>query len=78
MALPVITAAAVRKGRSCEAAGERSAGSRSGRSSGRGVAFTSTLASQGLIRLIEQDRALWPYAGYRVGLAGVILWKTRR
>ena len=37
---------------------------------GVGVAFASTLASQGLIRVVERDRALWPYAAYRVGLAG--------
>ena len=36
------------------------------------------LASQGLIRLIERDRSLLPYAAYRTGLAGLILWKTRK
>ena len=45
---------------------------------GVGAAFASTLASQGLIRLIERDRSLLPYAAYRTALAGLILWKTRR
>jgi undecaprenyl-diphosphatase len=40
--------------------------------------FASTLASQGLIRLVERDRALWPYAAYRAGLAAVVLLKSRR
>ena len=43
-----------------------------------GVAFASTLASQGLIKVVERDRALWPYAAYRVGLAGLILKRARR
>ena len=45
---------------------------------GVGASFASTLASQRLIRLVERDRALWPYAAYRAGLAGVVLWKLRR
>lgn len=76
VALPVITAAAARKamklrGRRVEP--ELAAAS----TVGVGVAFASTLASQGLIRVVERDRALWPYAAYRVGLAGLILWKGR-
>ena len=77
VALPVITAAAARKAMKLrrrdvdsELAGAATVGV--------GVAFASTLASQGLIRVVERDRALWPYAAYRVGLAGIILWKTRR
>jgi undecaprenyl-diphosphatase len=45
---------------------------------GIGASFVSTLASQRLIRLVERDKALWPYAAYRVGLAGVVLAKLRR
>lgn len=47
---------------------------------GVGVAasFASTLASQRLIRLVERDRALWPYAAYRAVLAGVVLGRLRR
>jgi undecaprenyl-diphosphatase len=42
---------------------------------GAGAAFASTLASQRLIRLVERDRALWPYAAYRAGLAAAVLVK---
>ncbi len=45
---------------------------------GIGASFASTLASQRLIGLVERDRALWPYAAYRAGLAGAVLWKLRR
>ena len=40
---------------------------------GVATAFASTLASQGLIRMIKRDRALWPYAAYRLALAALIL-----
>jgi undecaprenyl-diphosphatase len=45
---------------------------------GIGASFVSTLASQRLIGLVERDRALWPYAAYRAGLAAVVLGKLRR
>jgi undecaprenyl-diphosphatase len=45
---------------------------------GVAASFTSTLASQRLIRLVERDRALWPYAAYRAGLAAAVLAKLRR
>jgi undecaprenyl-diphosphatase len=50
------------------------------RSMALGVAasFASTLASQKLIRLVERDRALWPYAAYRATLAAAILAKLER
>ena len=44
---------------------------------GIGASFVSTLASQRLIGLVERDRALWPYAAYRAGLAAVVLAKLR-
>lgn len=79
VALPVITAAAVRKASKLRRSGRRvSAEQKRAVAAGVGVAFASTLASQGLIRVIERDRALWPYAAYRVGLAGLILWRARR
>ncbi|HKF82325.1 MAG TPA: undecaprenyl-diphosphate phosphatase, partial [Solirubrobacterales bacterium] len=40
---------------------------------GIGASFVSTLASQRLIALVERDRALWPYAAYRMGLAALVL-----
>jgi undecaprenyl-diphosphatase len=45
---------------------------------GVAASFASTLASQRLIRLVERDRALWPYAAYRIGLAAVVLAKLGR
>jgi undecaprenyl-diphosphatase len=45
---------------------------------GIGASFVSTLASQRLIGLVERDRALWPYAAYRAGVAGAVLWKLHR
>ncbi len=45
---------------------------------GIAASFASTLASQRLIGLVERDRALWPYAAYRAGLAAVVLAKLRR
>jgi undecaprenyl-diphosphatase len=50
------------------------------RSIGIGIAasFASTLASQRLIQLVERDRALWPYAAYRLGLAALVLRKLGR
>jgi undecaprenyl-diphosphatase len=45
---------------------------------GTAASFASTLASQRLIRLVERDRALWPYAAYRAALAAAVLAKLRR
>jgi undecaprenyl-diphosphatase len=45
---------------------------------GVAASFASTLASQKLIAIVERDRALWPYAAYRVGLAAAVWLKLRR
>jgi undecaprenyl-diphosphatase len=77
VALPIIVGATILKG-------ARLAGRRMDpplrRAMGVGVAasFASTLASQGLIRQVERDRALWPYAAYRVALAAIVLAHLRR
>ena len=42
------------------------------------ASFASTLASQRLLRLVERDRALWPYGAYRIALAAVVLAKLGR
>ena len=42
---------------------------------GAGASFASTLGSTWLIRQVERDRSLLPYAVYRLGLAAVILWR---
>lgn len=79
VALPVIAGAALLKG---ERLRRRGVDASLGRSlaAGVGASFASTLASQGLIRLVERDRALWPYAAYRIGLAAAICRRlaTRR
>lgn len=45
---------------------------------GAGAAFLSTLGSARLIRMLERDRPLWPYALYRVALACVIAGRLAR
>jgi undecaprenyl-diphosphatase len=77
IALPIIVGATILKG---ERLRRRGASPSLRRSMAIGVAasFASTLASQRLIRLVERDRALWPYAAYRAALATVVLAKLRR
>lgn len=72
IALPIIVGATALKGTRLARRGT-TPGLR--RSLGIGIAasFASTLASQRLIALVERDRALWPYAAYRLGLAAVVL-----
>jgi undecaprenyl pyrophosphate phosphatase UppP len=36
------------------------------------AAFVSTLSSTWLIRQVERDRSLLPYAAYRIALAGLV------
>ena len=42
------------------------------------AAFASTLGSTWLIRQVERDRSLLPYAAYRVALAGLVARRLRR
>ena len=80
VALPVIVAAAVLKGTRLRRRGiDR--GMKRAMAVGVGASFASTLASQRLIRVVERNRALWPYAAYRAAVAGVVLhrlWRARR
>jgi undecaprenyl-diphosphatase len=77
VALPIIVGATVLKGVRLR---RRGASPQLRRSMAIGVAasFASTLASQRLIRVVERDRALWPYAAYRAALAGAVLVKLRQ
>jgi undecaprenyl-diphosphatase len=77
IALPIIVGAAALKGMRL---GRRGSSPELRRAMAVGVtaSFASTLASQRLIRLVERDRALWPYAAYRAGLAAAVLAKLRR
>lgn len=77
IALPIIVGATALKGTRLA---RRGAPPELRRSMAVGVAasFVSTLASQSLIHQVERDRALWPYAAYRAGLAAVVLAKLQR
>jgi undecaprenyl-diphosphatase len=77
IALPIIVGATCLKGTRLA---RRGAPRSLRRSIAIGVAasFASTLASQRLIRMVERDRALWPYAAYRAGLATCVLAKIRK
>jgi undecaprenyl-diphosphatase len=80
VALPVIVGAAALKGARLRRRG-LPAEARAGFVAGTATSFASTLASQALIRLVERDSALWPYAAYRAVLAGSVLgnlWQRRR
>lgn len=72
VALPVIVGAAALKGARLRKRGVAPGVGRA-LAAGIGASFASTLASQRLIRQVERDRALWPYAVYRVALAGLTL-----
>ncbi len=77
VALPVIVGATALKGVRLRRRGI-APGLGSAMATGVAASFVSTLASQKLITLVERDRALWPYAAYRVGLATAVLLKLRR
>ena len=76
VALPVILGAGALKGARLAKRGA-SPGTGRALAVGGGAAFASTLASQRLIRLVERDRALWPYALYRFALAAAVLRRAR-
>ena len=77
VALPVIVGASLLKGIRMKRRGvDRSL--RRALALGVGASFISAAASQRLIDLVERDRALWPYAAYRVALAGVTLGVVAR
>jgi len=77
IALPIIVGATALKGERLRRRGAPP-GLRRSMAIGVAASFASTLASQRLINLVERDRALWPYAAYRAGLAAAVLVKLRR
>ncbi len=77
VALPVIVGATALKGVRLRRRGI-SPGLGRALAAGVGASFVSTLASQRLISLVERDRALWPYAAYRLALATAVLASMRR
>ena len=77
VALPIIVGATALKGGRLQSRGA-SPELRRAMVVGVAASFASTLASQRLIRLVERDRALWPYAAYRAALAAAVLAKLHR
>jgi undecaprenyl-diphosphatase len=77
VALPVIVGATVLKGVRLRRRGV-SRDLRAAIAAGVGASFVSTLASQRLIGLVERDRALWPYAAYRLALATAVAVRMNR
>lgn len=76
-ALPVIAAATVLKGFRLSRRGLEP-GAAAAFAAGAGASFASTLVSTWLIRHVERDRSLLPYAAYRVALAALLLKRTAR
>jgi undecaprenyl-diphosphatase len=77
VALPVIVGATMLKGVRLRRRGVEPE-LRRAMAIGVAASFASTLASQRLIRVVERDRALWPYAAYRVVLALAVLARIGR
>jgi undecaprenyl-diphosphatase len=76
-ALPVIAGATVLKGVRLARRG-LPASARGAFALGAGASFASTLGSTWLIRQVERDRSLMPYAVYRAALATAILGRLAR
>ena len=75
-ALPVIAGATALKGFRLYRRGVEP-GARRALAAGAVASFASTLASTWLIRQVERDRSLLPYAVYRSALAAIILARLR-
>jgi undecaprenyl-diphosphatase len=79
-ALPIILGATLLKGTRLVRRG-LPAGTAGAFVAGIVASFATTLLSIRIIRAVERDRSLMPYAAYRLGLAGLVvlrLWRTRR
>jgi undecaprenyl-diphosphatase len=76
-ALPIIAGATLLKGVRLHARG-LPAGARAPFAAGAVAAFVSTLGSTRLIRALERDSSLLPYALYRIGLAALIVRRLAR
>jgi undecaprenyl-diphosphatase len=76
VALPVIVGATLLKGTRLARRG-LPAGVARAFAAGVGASFASTLVSVRLIRAVERDRSLLPYAVYRAGLAALVARRAR-
>jgi undecaprenyl pyrophosphate phosphatase UppP len=72
MALPVIFGAALLKAERLRQRG-LAPGAAAPLVAGVAASFGSTLASERVIRALERDRTLVPYAAYRIALAAAVL-----
>lgn len=77
VALPIIVAATVLKGTRLWRRGLPPR-TRAAFAAGTTASFLSTLGSTWLIRQVERDRSLAPYAAYRLGLAAAVTWRLRQ
>lgn len=75
-ALPIILGACALKGTRLARRG-LPAGTAPAFAAGAAASFASTLGSTWLIRQVERDRSLLPYALYRTGLAAVVALRIR-
>jgi undecaprenyl-diphosphatase len=76
-ALPIIVGATLLKGTRLARRG-LPAGTARAFAAGIVASFAATLVSIRIIRVVERDRSLLPYAAYRVGLAGLVLRRLWR
>ncbi|MEA2155706.1 MAG: undecaprenyl-diphosphatase [Solirubrobacteraceae bacterium] len=76
VALPIIVGATALKGTRLAQRG-LPAGTARAFACGIAASFATTLASIRVIRQVERDRSLLPYAAYRLGLAAVIVARLR-
>jgi undecaprenyl-diphosphatase len=77
VALPIIVGATALKGTRLAHRG-LPAGTARAFLAGVVASFVTTLASIRIIRQVERDRSLLPYAAYRVALAGLVVARLRR
>jgi undecaprenyl-diphosphatase len=77
VALPVIVGAVALKGARLRRRGLAPGAARA-LAAGAGASFLSTLASLPLLRWVERDRPLWPFAAYRVALGAAVAIKMQR
>jgi len=77
VALPVIAGATLLKGVRLSREG-LPRGTRGAFAAGAAASFASTLGSTWLIRQVERDRSLLPYAAYRTALATAVLVRLAR
>jgi len=77
VALPIIVGATALKGTRLARRG-LPAGTARAFLAGVVASFATTLASMRIIRQVERDRSLMPYAAYRIVLAGLVVVRLRR